>query len=211
MSRKAKFLGLSLVLLLVLAVPTVILAQEEVTCNPAASRLAAVMEIDCEDLLELQAEGYGLGEIMKAWRLADDLDGFDDWRELLEMKQDEELGWGQFKMATRLAGEDGDAQALLELKQSGIGWGIIKKAQAIAAAGLMSFEEAIAAFESGADWDEIRAELGLEEGPPPWAGPKDKDKDNGPPPWANNDKDKDKDNGPPPWANNDKDKEDDDD
>lgn len=187
--KKFKFIGLALLLLLALALPTVLLAQEEATCNPAATRLAKVMNMTCQELLDLQAEGYGLGEIMKAWYLAEDLEGFGDYRALLEMKRAEGLGWGQFKMAARLAGEGGDPQALLALKQSGTGWGLIKKAQAVEAAGLMSFDDALALFESGAGWDEIRAQLGLEAGPPPWAGPKDKDKGgNGPPPWANNDK-----------------------
>jgi hypothetical protein len=186
---KFKLVGLALLLLLALAVPTVILAQEEANCNPAAARLAEAMDISCQDLLDLQAEGYGLGEIMKAWYLADDLQGLGDFRALLEMKQSEGLGWGQMKMAARLAGEDGDPQALLALKQAGVGWGLIKKAQAVETAGLMSFDEALALFQDGAGWDEIRAQLGLEAGPPPWAGPKDKDqKTNGPPPWANNDK-----------------------
>ena len=182
-------MGFALLLLVILAIPAVIMAQEEPVCNPAAERLAAAMEVDCQELLDLQAQGYGLGEIMKAWYLAEDLAGFGDWQAMLEMKQNEGLGWGQFKMAARLAGEDGDPQALLDLKQEGIGWGQIKKAQAVADSGLMGFDEALALFQSGAGWDEIRAELGLEEGPPPWAGPKDKgDKgDKGPPPWANND------------------------
>lgn len=192
MDRKVKFIGLALILLLALAAPAVILAQEEAACNPAATRLAEVMDLECQELLDLQGEGYGLGEIMKAWRLAEDLEGFGDWRELLEMKQAEGLGWGQFKMAARLAGEGTDPHDLLLLKQSGVGWGLIKKAQAVDASGLMSFDEALALFRSGADWDEIRGQLGLEQGPPPWAGPKDKDKsNNGPPPWANNDKNND--------------------
>lgn len=189
MGRQLRFLGLALIVLLALAIPTVILAQEETSCNPAAARLAKVMKTDCQELLKKQAEGYGLGEIMKAWYLAQDLEGFGNWQELLEKKQAEGLGWGQFKMATRLAGADGDPQALLNLKQSGVGWGQIKKAQAVEAAGLMSFDEALSLFQSGAGWDEIQAQKGLEAGPPPWAGPKDKDKgNNGPPPWANNDK-----------------------
>ena len=185
-----KVVGLILLLALLMVLPAVSLAQEEeVSCNQAAIRLTKLMEIKCQDLLDLQAKGYGLGEIMKAWYLAQDLEGFGEWQDLLERKQTENLGWGQLKMASRLAGEDGDAEALLELKQSGVGWGHIKKAQAMEASGLMSFDEALAAFEADAGWDEIRDQLGLEEGPPPWAGPKDKDKgDNGPPAWANNDK-----------------------
>jgi hypothetical protein len=194
MNRKSKFIGVALLLLLLLAVPTVILAQdEEVTCNPASARLAEVMDVDCQELLDLRTEGYGLGEIMKAWYLAQELDGFGDWRELLERKQAEGLGWGQFKMAARLAGDGGDAEALLAYKQAGIGWGQIKKAQAIEASGLMDFAEALTLLNSGAGWDEIQAQLGLEQGPPPWAGPKDKsDVGNGPPAWANNDKKNDK-------------------
>jgi len=112
---------------------------------------------------------------------------------LLEQKQAEGLGWGQFKMAARLAADGGNAQTLLTYKQSGIGWGQIKKAQAIEAAGLMGLDEALTLINSGAGWDEIQAELGLEPGPPPWAGPKDKENPgNGPPAWANNDKKNDK-------------------
>ncbi len=188
---KVKFMGVALLIVLLMAVPTAILAQEdEIICNPAAARLAEIMdmEIGCQELLDMQAEGHGLGEIMKAWYLADDLEGMGDWRELLEQKQAEGVGWGQFKMAYRLAGQDGEtAQYLLGLKQMGHGWGHIKKAQAIEATGKMSFDEALALLESGAGWDEIRGRLGWEEGPPPWAGPKVKG-DNGPPPWANNDK-----------------------
>lgn len=195
-SPRAKVISILILLGLLLAVPTVILAQdEEPACNPAAARLAEVMDIACQELLDLQAEGYGLGEIMKAWYLAEDLEGLGDWMELLEKKQSEQLGWGQMKMAVRLAGESGNAQQLLDLKQSGIGWGQIKKAQALDEAGLVGFDEALALFESGAEWDEIRAQLGLGEGPPPWAGPKDKVKGNnghGPPSWANNDKNENK-------------------
>lgn len=190
-NRKVKFMGIVCLIGLLMAVPTVILAQEDgVICNPAAARLAEIMELEtgCQGLLDMQAEGHGLGEIMKAWYLADDLEGMGDWRELLAQKQAEGVGWGHFKMAYRLAGQDGEtARQLLGLKQMGHGWGQIKKAQAIEATGKMSFDEALALIESGAGWDEIRTQLGYDEGPPPWAGPKVKG-DNGPPPWANNDK-----------------------
>jgi hypothetical protein len=181
--KKLRIVGLALLLLLAVSVPTVILAQEEdAVCNPAAARLAKAMDRKCQDLLGLQAQGYGLGEIMKAWYLAADLEGFGDFEALLELKQTEGLGWGQLKMAARLAGTDGDPQALLTLKQSGVGWGLIKKALAVEAAGLMTFDDALAMLQSGGGWDESM-------GPPPWAGPKDRDAaNNGPPPWANNDK-----------------------
>jgi hypothetical protein len=190
-TSKPKVIGIILLLSILLAIPAASMAQDrEQTCNPAAARLAEVMDKECQDLLDLRAEGYGLGEIMKAWYLAQDLEGFGDWQDLLEKKKGEGIGWGQFKMAYRIAGEGGDPQALLELKQSGVGWGQIKKAQAMEKAGLMGFDESLEAFQAGAGWDEIRDQLGLEEGPPPWAGPKFKNRgDNGPPPWANNDKD----------------------
>ncbi|UCG24083.1 MAG: hypothetical protein JSW55_18460 [Chloroflexota bacterium] len=191
-TSKPKVIGIILLLSVLLVIPAASVAQDqEQTCNPAAARLAEVMGVGCQDLLDLRAEGYGLGEIMKAWHLSQDIEGIGDWRELLEQKKGEGIGWGQFKMAYRIAGADGDPQALLELKQSGIGWGQIKKARAIEQSGLMGFDEALKAFQGGAGWDEIRNQLGLEEGPPPWAGPKFKDRGgNGPPAWANNDKDK---------------------
>ena len=42
-------------------------------------------------------------------------------------------------------------------------------AAAVAVFGDIPFEEAAALFAGGAGWDEIREELGLEQGPPPWA------------------------------------------
>ena len=190
-TSKPKAIGVILLLSMLLVIPAASMAQDrKQTCNPAAARLAEVMDVDCQDLIDLQAEGYGLGEIMKAWYLSQDLEGLGDWPDLLE-KKGEGIGWGQFKMAYRIAGGDGDPQALLELRQSGVAWGQIKKAQAMKEAGLMDFDEALEAFQAGIGWDEIRDQLELEEGPPPWAGPKFKNKgDNGPPPWANNDKDK---------------------
>lgn len=206
----------SIVLLagLLLVLPAVGLAQDDQdeappACNPVAQRLADEMGVDCKVLLDLQGQGTGLGQIMKAWYMSQELDGFDgDWKSLLARKQEEGLGWGQFKMAYRLAGEGGDPEAMLALKQSGLGWGQIKKAQALADTGLAGFDEAVQMMADGLGWDEIQAQLGLPPGPPPWAGgPKNKG-DQGPPAWANNDKDKGN-QGPPPWANNDK-KEDDD-
>lgn len=196
-TSKPKVIGITLLLCILVAIPAASMAQDrEQTCNPAAARLAEVMDKECQDLLDLRAEGYGLGEIMKAWYLSQDLEGIGDWQDLLEKKKGEGIGWGQFKMAYRIAGKDGDPQALLDLKQTGVGWGLIKKAQAMEEARLMSFDEALEAFQGGMGWDEIRDKLGLEEGPPPWAGPKNRVKNqdkggNGPPPWANNDKDKD--------------------
>ena len=191
-TSRRKAIGIILLLSVVLVIPAASVAQDrEPACNPATSRLAEVMDIDCQELLDLRAEGYGLGEIMKAWYLSQDLEGLGDWQDLLEQKKGEGLGWGQFKMAYRIAGKDGDPLALLELKQSGVGWGQIKKARAMEQAEVMSFNEALDVFQTGASWDEIRDQLGLEEGPPPWAGPKFKERGrNGPPPWANNDKDK---------------------
>lgn len=218
--KKSKWqLILVFVALTLLLVPAIAFAQDgeegegeeetEFTCNPVAERLAERLEVECEELLALQAEGYGLGEIMKAAYLAEDLSDFGDWRALLEQRETLDIGWGQFKMAQRLAGEDGDAQELLDLKLSGLGWGEIKKIPAIMAVTGEDGETVVTWLQEGREWEEIRAELGLPVGPPPWAGGGNDKTDQGPPAWANNDKtelDQGNSGGPPPWANNDKDK-----
>lgn len=211
----------SIVLLvaLLLVLPAVTLAQDDededpLVCNPVAQRLADEIGVDCDVLVELQGQGYGLGQIMKAWYMSQNLEGFEgDWLTLLARKQEEGLGWGQFKMAYRLAGEDGDPEALLALKQSGLGWGQIKQAQALDESGLIGFDEVIQMMTDGLGWGDIRLELGLPPGPPPWAGGGKDKTDQGPPAWANNNKGKEAGNdngnnqgGPPAWANNDKDK-----
>lgn len=212
-----KFFLVALILAAVLLlIPAVSLAQDSdgeddgalTGCNPVALRLAEEMQVDCAVLLGLQNQGVGLGQMMKAWHLSQGLDT--DWLTLLNRKQEEGIGWGQFKMAYRLAGEDGDPEALLALKQDGLGWGQIKQARAIDEAGLMSFDEAVAMMQDGLGWGEIRAQLELEPGPPPWAGGGKDKSDQGPPAWSNaggkNNEEGGNTQGPPPWANNDKDK-----
>ncbi len=207
-TRRHKLIGFILLFILLLAVPAIVLAQEgedgdedAILCNPAMDRLATEMTIDCSVLMDYRANGVGLGNIMKAYYLSNSLTGFGEtWESLLDRKQAEGLGWGQFKMAQRLAGGSYEPDALLLKKQEGYGWGHIKKALALDAAGIMDFDEALTMTEDGLDWDKIREENGYPPGPPPWAASgKDKDKTgHGPPPWANaggKDKDKDKDNG----------------
>lgn len=128
--------------------------EEDSYCNSRkAQALVEELGFDCP---ALEAEGVGLGEIDKAWRLSQSLPGY-----------------------------EGDWQELLQLKQEGIGWGEIRKAQALDEAGILSFDEALDSFQNGIGWGEIKAEEGLE-GPPPWAGNgKDKAGRGGPPPWAN--------------------------
>ena len=69
----------------------------------------------------------------------------------------------------------------LTLRQGDVGWGEIRHAQALADASKYGFDEALAFLQNGADWDEIKPVDA--EGPPPWAGGKNKP-DKGQPPWA---------------------------
>jgi hypothetical protein len=198
----------ALLLVVFVAVPLTGLAQgddpataagENLVCNPAVQTLADQMGVDCQVLLDLQQQGLGLGEIMKAWALSQSLPGFSGtWQDLLRQKE-AGTGWGQLKMAYQLADGNISAEALLALKNSGVGWGQIKQAQALAATGLISFDEVLQLIQSGLGWGDIRDQLGLPPGPPPWAGgginQNNGSQGQGPPPWANNDKDKG--NGPP--------------
>lgn len=206
--RTLASLTVALLVLVFLAVPHAGLAQGEdpaaedgnsLLCNPAAQTLADEMGVDCQVLLDLQQQGNGLGEIMKAWSLSQYLPGFEgSWEELLQRKQ-AGTGWGQMKVAFQLADDNISAEALLTLKASGVGWGQIKQAQALAETGLVSFDEVLQLIQGGMGWGDIRDQLGLPPGPPPWAGGgNDKNNGNqgggalnqGPPPWANNDKNK---------------------
>lgn len=155
-------------------------------CGPSASALAAEIGISCSDLIDLQSDGAGLGEIMQAWYLAQNLENYEgDWRALLEMKQ-EGTGWGQFKMAYRLADENTTTEQLLDLKRSGLGWGQIKQAQALANLELgYTFEQALDMLGDGTGWGELRDQLGLPPGPPPWAGGNMNGQGHGKPDWAN--------------------------
>jgi len=184
--------------LVLLFIPLQLTAQDEETdepkseCNPAENNLAAEMNlaadigIECQELLGLINSGAGLGEIKKAWQLSQNLGaGTDNWQALLEMKQ-QGTGWGHIKKAYYLADSHVDVEGLLALKQSGIGWGVIQHAQALANADLgISFEQALELFQSGKDWDEIREDLGLPNGPPPWSGGSKERAGSGKPPWAN--------------------------
>jgi hypothetical protein len=158
-------------------------------CNPVAFRLAEAMDIECEQLLELLAEGYGLGQVMQAIYVADSEAELEDIEALLQQKEESDIGWGQLKMANRLANDDFDADEMLALKvDEGLGWGQIKKIQALMDANVDK-NDAITAIKSDMDWEDIREAFDLDDGPPPWAGGgKDKAKGkngNGPPPWSN--------------------------
>ena len=182
-----------LLMLVMLLVPLQVIAQdgddndeEKSVCNPVMLELAREMGADCQHLLRLQKGGAGLGEIMKAWHLSKNLEAYSgDWQTLLDMKQ-QDVGWGQFKMAYRLANTEEQANQLLTLKQSGIGWGQIRKAQAISEAGLgLSFEQALEFVQGDTDWAEFQEQHGLLQGPPPWAGGEKNREGQGKPPWAN--------------------------
>ena len=184
----------ALVVMLFLALPAAVPAQEDDTnwCNPVARSLAAEMGVECQALLAYQGQGIGLGQIMRAWYLAQSLPDYGgDWQTLLQQHQDG-FGWGQIVKADRLARLSGrSSEELLALKASGLGWGRIMQASAIAAAGIgLTFDEAIALLQGGAGWGEIRQQLDLPPGPPPWAG--------GGPPWAGRGNGRGR--GRPPWA-----------
>jgi hypothetical protein len=195
---------------------TVASAQEDeevVDCkHPRVVYLVEKTRADCQEILDLHSSGVGFGQIVKAAVIAEGLEGFEgDWRDLLAAHQ-EEIGWGQIARAYGLADRYADlnltGEELLALKtENDLGWGQIRHAQAIAAADLgVSFDQAVSMMVEGMEWEDIRDELGLPEGPPPWAGGGNKDKETGPPAWAGGGN-KDKETGPPAWANNDKDKE----
>jgi hypothetical protein len=181
-----------LLMLVLLLIPLQVIAQDEDTeekgtdCNPVMLELAGEMGIGCPELVGLRNGGAGLGEIMKAWHLSQNLEAYnDDWQSLLEMKQ-QNIGWGQFKMAYRLSNSREEAEQLLALKQSGMGWGQIRKAQAISEAGLgLTFEQALEFARGDMDWGEFQEQQGLPQGPPPWAGGNKVRENQGKPPWAN--------------------------
>jgi hypothetical protein len=104
----------------------------------------------------------------------------------------------QPKVASLAEQTGASCQEILDLHEAGVGYGQITHAHYLASADLgISFDEAIAMMQDGMGWGEIRSELGLEEGPPPWAGQGGKHGNgqgngqgngnkgtNGPPPWA---------------------------
>jgi hypothetical protein len=181
-----------LLVLVLLLLPLQVVAQDEDTeekrtnCNPVMFELAGEMGIGCQALVELQNGGAGLGEIMKAWHLSQNIEAYNgDWQTLLEMKQ-QNVGWGQFKMAYRLAESSAQAEQLLTLKQSGMGWGQIRKAQAISEAGLgLTFEQALEFSRGDMDWGEFQEQRGLPPGPPPWSSGNKERENQGKSPWAN--------------------------
>jgi len=194
MRKQTKSLRIGFMVALVvmlLLLPSVILAQDggEATedetgsyCDSSMTQyLVEVLEgFDCEQMV---TDGIGLGEIKKAWHLSMVLPGYEEnWEGLLVLKA-EGQGWGNIKQAARIA--DGDPELMdqyLTLRQGGVGWGEISHAQALADASKYEFDDALALLQNGADWDELKAELGIE-GPPPWAGGKNK-ANKGQPPWA---------------------------
>lgn len=102
----------------------------------------------------------------------------------------------QPKVASLAEQTGASCQEILDLHEAGVGYGQITQAHYLASADLgISFDEAIAMMQNGMGWGEIRSELGLEEGPPPWAGQgngqgnsngqgNENKGTNGPPPWA---------------------------
>ncbi len=163
--------------------------QKRVGCNPVSQSLAEEMGIECQDLVDLQNSGAGLGEIMKAWHLSQNLESYKgNWRSLLEIKP-QDMGWGQFKMAYRFADGNNTPEQLLVLKQSGLGWGQIRKAQSLSEADIgLTFNQSLEMIQSDLGWAEIQEQLGLTPGPPPWAGGDRNRENQGKPPWANGNK-----------------------
>lgn len=124
--------GLSMILspLVVIAGPGASPSQDKPECNPRSRILAEWTEVDCEDLMDYQADGVGFGVIMKAYLLSQVFPDL-EWQDLVESHMSgESLGWGQVMKAHFLAsvlGPDVDAEDLLELRGEGVGWGEIKK------------------------------------------------------------------------------------
>jgi hypothetical protein len=176
MNRKQIVIGvLFFVLMIVMVTPT--WAQESETCpHPLVAYLAEQTGATCEEIVALNAEGVGYGQMMKAALIADTVgDGSVEWTELLATFQ-EGIGWGQISRAYILAERYSDlglsADDLLALRAEEMGWGQIMQAQALGNADLgVAFDEAVAMMQAGMGWGEVRTELGLEAGPPPWAGP----------------------------------------
>lgn len=172
--KRLKITTVLLVLVMLLGVVPFAQADDEPppACNPVAEALAAQMEIDCEELIEIMLDQEaGLGEVMQAWYLAQRLENFDgEWTELLDMSLDN--GWGQLVKAFTLADqlEGVEAEDLLAAKAEGIGWGQLWKAQAImlSSADPLTLTEALTELED-MGWGQIKKELEITNGPPPWA------------------------------------------
>lgn len=125
-------LYISLSPLVAMADPNASPSPQKPECNPRARMLATLMgdDVDCLDLMDLQAEGIGFGVIMKAYSLSQTFDL--DWEDLVESHRGEEgLGWGQIMKAHFLASRLGvEAEELLEEREKGVGWGQILKKHA---------------------------------------------------------------------------------
>jgi hypothetical protein len=183
-------------------------ANTDFPCNPAVETmlLAMGLEDDCQAFYDL---GVSPDQFMKAWRLATMLEEDPEaasaiWQDLLGLKTDLGYGWGQIKMAYYLGEDVVGATELLATYRSGeekVGWGQLKKAEALVDSGLYSsFDAAVTDLET-LGWDEIKPDDYT--GPPPWShgkgnddadssdltsqgrkdnpGKKDKDNENGPP------------------------------
>lgn len=197
MNDHSRFLKIIVVFALFLVVvPSVASAQEgEINCgHPQVFYLVGHSDASCQEIVDLVESGVGFGQIMKAIVVAEGMpEGSVDWRDLLQTHR-EGVGWGQISHAYGLNGRfnslDLSPEVLLALREAGLGWGQIVHAQALAKADIgLSFDEAVAMLQQGMGWGEIRAELGLENGPPPWAGQgKAQNRGNGNgqgrPPWA---------------------------
>ncbi len=202
-------------LAILLAVPTIVLAQDDepdkpiTECNPAAQRIVAQFDVTCDDVLEQVNAGYGFGQIMKALYISNSsLSGDDTWQDLLVAQETSGIGWGQYKMALRFEKDGVSAQQLLDWKTSGYGWGQIKKAIAIAnVAEDATVDQVLTMMKDDMEWDAIRDALGLPPGKPPWAGNGKFGSNDGPPglSGAKGQQKGNKQTGPPEWANNDKD------
>lgn len=125
--------GLAMILLplVVMADPGRSPSQDKPECNPRSRILAKWMDLECQDLMDYQADGVGFGVMMKAYLLSQVFADL-EWQALVESHISEEgLGWGQvmkaYFLASVLGPPDVDAEDLLELRREGVGWGEIKK------------------------------------------------------------------------------------
>ncbi len=171
MHGKRIMIAVLLIILCIVSV-TLVWAQEDEACEqPTVAYLAERTGDSCQEILDLHATGVGYGQMMKAAIIAETLDNTSTgWRDLLEMHQ-AGVGWGQINRAYNMAENlDLTGEDLLALREADMGWGQIMHAQYLADADLgISFDEAVEMMQDGKGWGEIRDELGLEKGPPPWA------------------------------------------
>jgi hypothetical protein len=120
--------------------------------------------------------------------LATLIDDVADCTELMQYRQEHDVGWGVIMKAYLLSDSFGlDWRELVDrhMSEEGLGWGQLVKAHVLATALGANADDLLAQRAEGKGWGEILQEYREGPGKPPWAG-------QGKPPWAGQ--------GKPPWA-----------